>query len=66
LLHSFFASVFTRGEKLLSDFVAGPEVHLIRGLPFECRMGHYSEASLPPIVRFDVELDEATKRGEGI
>ncbi len=32
----------------------------LEALPFECRVGHHF------IVRFDVELGEATKRGEGI
>jgi len=29
-------------------------------------MGHYSEASLPPIVGFDVERDEATKGSKAV
>ena len=49
-LHSFLASGFTRGEQILSDFVAGPDEHFIRGLPFEGRVGHHF------IVRLDVEL----------
>jgi len=58
--YSFFPSIFARVGKILGEFIAEAEEHLVGSLSLERRMRHDF------IVGLHVELDEAPKSGDRI